>query len=500
LASLRFVILIAAILACHKSPAAAQDGFAGSALRDRSLKLHEKWTGQAEQLADKLDADGESAGAEAVRKLIRPAATGVISIPILPTTGPGTTAAPGNSAEKKPEWQLALARIRKQHARELYELAPAAFRAGDATLCYDVMREVIEHDPDHGPARGLMGFTRYGKDWVTPFAAGKLRAGQIWHATYGWVPKSHVAHYEKGEQLWKGQWLPAAEVAKFRQQWGNAWEVETDHYIVRTNTSLERAVQFADKLEKLHAVFFRLFADFFSPREQLAVLFEPANRRKPAGKAADADRRAAKKFRVHFYRTREEYIDALRPYVKSGLDASTGMYLTGTKIAYFFADQRMDESTVVHEATHQLFSESRESRQGDGSRGNYWVMEGIACYMESFRDRGDHVELGAWDTPRLKRGRDWIMAGKLVPIDKLARMETKDFDGPEVFSLYTQSACLSHFLMHHDQGRLRGTLVNYLEQVYMGKADFDTLSELTELRYDEMDRLFREHVVGAKYE
>jgi hypothetical protein len=325
-----------------------------------------------------------------------------------------------------------------------------------------------------------------------------LRAGQIWDGRFGWIPTNHLKRYEAGEQLWKGQWLPADQVMKFRAQWVNAWEVETEHYLVRTNSSLERGAAFAEKLEKLYAIFFRLFAGFFSPRDQLALLFDAPNRRTAFGKIDPPDRRAPKRFRVHFYRSPDEYMQALRPHVKSGLEISTGMYLPNTRIAYFYVHEQMDEATVIHEATHQLFSESREHPHGAGTQGNYWVIEGIACYMESFRDRGDHVELGHWDTPRLKIGRARILDGQqYLPIEKLVRMEMEHFQGPAVYALYSQSACLCHFLMHYDRGRYRDAFVRFLEEVYLGRADAQTLAHLLQLDYPEMERQFREHLEQA---
>jgi hypothetical protein len=350
----------------------------------------------------------------------------------------------------------------------------------------------VEHDPDHGQARALLGYTKYRTDWVTPYAAGKLRAGFIWHPTFGWIPKSHVAHYENDEQLWKGQWVPSSEVSRYRENWASAWEVETDHYIVRTNVSLERGVELATKLEKLYAVYFQLFAGFFSPREQMAVLFDPPNRRSSATKRTESDGRAGKKFRVHYYRSRDEFAEALRPYVKTGMDVTTGMYLTGTRIAYFYQTDTPEDSTVIHEGTHQLFSETREHRQGDGSRGNFWVLEGIACYMESFRERGDSVELGSWDTARMQRARQ--RRHSFIPLEKLLALDRSDFEGNDVKVLYAQSACLAHFLMHYDGGRYREALVNYLSEVYLGQANFQTLEDLLNVDYVTLQRQFREHV------
>jgi hypothetical protein len=463
-------------------------------LRDRHTQLREPFVREVERIAARCEARGQADEAAAVRRVIEPRGAGALSIPILPNPSPPAT------ADEQPEWSVALARVRREHARELFELARAAFQAGEISFCYDLVREVVEHDPDHGQARNLLGFTRYRDQWATPYAAGKLKSGQEWHARFGWTPRTHVARLEQGERLWKGQWLPADEVAKYREPWGNAWEIETEHYVVRTNVSLERGVEFADRLEKLYAIFFRLFAGFFSPRDQMAMLFDPPGRRNALGTRDPATRQPPKRFRVNFYRTRDEYLEALRPHVRFGLGDSTGMYLTNTRTAYFYVHEEMDDATVIHEATHQLFAETREHPNAAGTRGNYWVLEGIACYMESFRERDGRVELGGWETPRFKVGRDWIVKDhKYVPAEKLTRLEIRDFDTPDVHSLYAQSACLCHFLMHHDGGRHRDVLVKYLEQVYLGRAEPSTLAELLEMDFADLDRAFVKHVAAKGF-
>lgn len=476
------------------SPTWCQRAASATDLRAPHGQLRSRWLAEVTQIADQCAARGHQAESEEIRRLLQPPERGVLRISVLPTIGPPAATAPVRSSQSP--CQAALSRVEKQYARKLFQLARAAFRAGDIAYCYDLVREVVEHDPDYGEARALLGFTRYRDSWVSPFAARKLRTGHLWSSRFGWVTRGQLAHYERGEQSWKGQWLPAEQVAQFRKSWPNAWQVDTQHYMVRTNVSLERGVSFAEDLEKLHAIFFRLFAGFFTPREQAALLFE-GNRR--AGFSRQRESGPHRRFRVNFYRTAEEYMHATRPHVKFGLEATTGIYVPATRTAYFYVHEEMDQATVIHEATHQLFFESGQGRQTTGSPANYWVIEGIACYMESFEDCGDHVELGNWDTPRLKVGRQRIRRGQYVPIEKLVRLGLKDFEGPAVYTLYSQSACLCHFLMHHDNGRYREALVRYIEAVCLGQASGETLQDLVGVEYAELERQFREHVATASY-
>ena len=459
---------------------------------------------QAAQAAEQCEAQGKVADALAIREKLEPARGQTISIPLLGM--PDLPAArTGDADAKRRGWPSLLDRARKQYARDLFDLAAAAYRVGDVSTCYELVCEVIEHDPDHPQARGLLGQTRSHNQWVTPYAAAKLTSGQIWDSRFGWIAKKQLARYENGERPWKGQWLPAEEVAHYRSDWANAWEIETEHYLVRTNVSLERGVAFAEKLEKLYSIFFRLFAGFFTPREQLAVLFEARARRDGAARPADVVPRGPRRFHVDFFASFEQYAAAVRPHIRTGahirtgVEGTTGVYVPGTRTAYFFADEQMDEATVIHEATHQLFAETRDHPQAAALHGNHWVIEGIACYMESFRDRGDHVELGSWQTPRLQIGRARIVEQNLyVPLDKLVRLGMDDFRGPAIFALYSQSACVCRFLMQYDNGIYREALVKYLEEVYAGRANSATLSELTGVDYTGLDEQCRSHIEAGE--
>ena len=63
---------------------------------------------------------------------------------------------------------------------------------------------------------------------------------------------------------------------------------------------------------------------------------------------------------------------------------------------------------------------------------------------------------------------------------------------PRIARLYTQSAGLTHFLMHYDGGRYRDALVAYLSTVYSGRDVPASLAQLTGVGYDILDRQYRE--------
>ncbi len=69
---------------------------------------------------------------------------------------------------------------------------------------------------------------------------------------------------------------------------------------------------------------------------------------------------------------------------------------------------------------------------------------------------------------------------------------------PRIASIYSQSAGLATFLMHYDDGRYRGALGRYLLAVYNGKANATTLSDLTGVEYERLDREYRAFLAPGK--
>jgi len=461
--------------------------------------LRGRWLAQVRALRESCLRAGEAELAAELERWLRQPADDLIRLRVPDTFGgagaPQRAGAAAGSSSVKAGRRAAWLTLRRQHARELFELASKAFHAGQIALCYELLWRVIELDPDHGPTRALLGFTRYGDRWVSPYAASKLRAGFVWHRRFGWIPKGSVRRYEQGQRLWRGRWLPAERVNRLRSSWANAWEVQTQHYLVRTNTSLERGVEFAERLERFYFAFYRLFAGCFERSGDLAALFSSGGRRTALGTFRRQQR--TRRFRVYFYRTKDEYLRAAGKQVRMELRGTVGIYVPGARTAYFFADPKMDTATLYHEATHQLFCETRRTTTKLLTASNYWVVEGVPCYMESLKDDGEQIVLGGWDCPRLKVGRLRILAGDYVPLDRFIALRMREFGGRRIQSLYSQAACLCRFLLHYQGGIYRDAFIRYVDAVYSGTAHTGSLSELAGTDYGSLQQQFLQHLRNA---
>lgn len=392
-------------------------------------------------------------------------------------------------------WRTQLRSRQQEFAKELYALSRKSLRAGHVSFSIDLVREILLHDSDHIDARKILGFVRNGEEWVSAFEKEKLKRKEVWTDQFGWLPRDSVDRYQRGERFYNRRWISAASEAEIRHDFTNAWEVKTEHYLVKTNHSLERGVELARKLEDFHGLFFQMMAGFFNSAADVEQLI--------AGHNANPRANAVKQNVVHYYRSRDEYIAALKTETTQPIEITRGIFFPRNMIAYFFYDPDSDDdSTLYHEATHQLLSGSRPMTGEIGIKSDFWIIEGIACYMESFRREGDRFSVGDPSHIRLRAARmHYLEEGFFLPLRELSRMGMIAFQGIEkarLGKIYSQGAALTHFFMHYGDGRYREALIEYLSQIYSPtkavRENPDSLEDLTGIANEVLDRQYAEYI------
>ncbi len=193
---------------------------------------------------------------------------------------------------------------------------------------------------------------------------------------------------------------------------------------------------------------------------------------------------------VVYFHDKRQYQRALKS------DISMGLYLPENRTAYFYAGSEDTQRTMYHEATHQLFHQTRRVAEGTGAKANCWLIEGIAMYMETFRREGDCFVLGGLNDIRLQAARYHLAKNDFyVPFDRLVRLGVRDIQtDPQIAKLYSQIAAMTSFLMHYDGGRYRDALVKCLAAIYDGSQDPDLLARETGTSYAELDKQYREYM------
>jgi hypothetical protein len=380
------------------------------------------------------------------------------------------------------EWRAKWQGLRDRQAEALMSLAKRAVGEHHPSLAFELVTDAVRENPDHKQARRMLGYSRFRDAWRTPFEVKQLAAGKVWHEKFGWLLKAHLERYDKGDRYYRGRWLPAAEEAELRHDLAHGWRVESEHYVVTTNHSLEEGVRLSRRLELLYGVWQQAFVAYPAGEAEVARRLEG---RPP--------RREPSPHNVVYYRSRKEYNDALRS-AQPKIEITLGIYFASTRTAYFFAGDDQEPGTLYHEATHQLFQETRAVAPDVGREANFWIVEGIACYMESLAEHAGYCTLGGANAGRMPAARHRLVEDKFyVPLAELVQfgLESLQHD-PRIATLYSQSSGLADFFMHVGQGRYRDALVRYFDAVYSGTAGPRTLAELTGASYETLDRQYRQ--------
>ncbi len=477
----RSILLLAVCASCWPSVAGAD------ALQREAQTQFEQYRADLKDLAAWCTEQGLTEQSRQTLAVLGPSDPYKLFIPNLPrVVGPG--APPEDASPEVAEWHRRLLQLRAEYAASFYDLARRVVRVRPS-LAYELALAAIRANPDHEAVRRIFGYQKYLGEWRTVYEVGQLRAGKVWDERFGWLAKTHLQRYEQGMRLHDGRWISAEDDAHRRVDIRNGWEIETEHYQIRTNHSLEAGVQLGVKLEALHNIWQQLFIRFYASQADVVALFGgQAQRRQAAGP----------RYQVAFFRDRDDYNRSLRAAMPN-IDVSVGVYIPNMRRAYFFAGGDYDDRTLFHEATHQLFQESRRVTPNLGERGNFWIVEGIALFMESLHLEGDYWTLGKLDDVRFHAARVRLLRDDFyIPLAEFTRLGMSDVQAdPRIATLYSQAAGLTHFLVFHEGGVYRDALVQYLSAVYTGRDTPQTLAELLGSGYPETDAAYRRFITEA---
>jgi hypothetical protein len=457
---------------------------------DRAAEdLNAKYRGQLDVLAAWCQSHGLAEQARKTRSWLRPRDPNKLYLAILPQAV-GRPPLADDAPENVVQWDNQMDKLQHKQAAALFDLARKAVLHNRASLAFDLMMAAIHEYPDHEAIRRILGYEKYQGQWRSADELACLKKGMVWDASFGWIPKSRVHRYHAGERYANGRWVSAEDDARLHRDIQAGWIIQTDHYRVRTNDSLEAGVKLGQSLERLYRVWKQLFIRYYASEEQVASLFDGRSR----GRRMDLPR-----YDVTYFRDREEYNRYLGATIPN-IGISVGYYIPQLRQAFFFGGKDYDPRTLNHEATHQLFNESRPAVPTAGHRDNFWVIEGIAMYMESLHEEDGFYVLGGSDDVRMQAARFRLLNDNFyVPLAEFNAMGKDQVQADKrIATLYSQAAGLTHFLIHGQGGRYRDALVSYLAAVYSGQANTGTLAQLTGSSYEDLDRQYRQFMEARR--
>ena len=355
---------------------------------------------------------------------------------------------PPSSDTERPSFSNKTQAILNRHAESLFAVAKTLAARGNEGEAYRALFEVLMLSPTHPQSLKILGPTLNDlfSEMSTQPKITRMRKAE---RTYGW---------------------PA-----------NTWfRIDSEHYTILSNASAQDLREIIIALERLYVVWDQVFYDYWAPQGRLLDAFsdqEPLNHRR------------TRKHAIVVFASRQDYVDRLNGTAPN-IEDSKGYYAVKRRQSLFYLGDPSLQKTWLHEATHQLFQERFAARQSVGDRANFWLVEGIAMYMESLVDKGQYATLGGMFSGRLQYARFNLFTRQFFrPIEELCELGQQEFQNdPRVRQLYSESAGVTHWLMSGGEIKRQKHIMELLKRVYQAKAQPDTLLTLTGWSIDSANR------------
>ncbi|QEG38384.1 leucine-rich repeat domain-containing protein [Roseimaritima ulvae] len=238
-------------------------------------------------------------------------------------------------------------------------------------------------------------------------------------------------------------------------------QCETPHFAVYSTASRAMTIAVAERLERFYWVWSQVFFPLWEGRTDI--------RRGIQGGGGIGS--GNEKLQVVLFRDADAYVENLQRHVP-GVERSTGFYSDQQRCTFLFAGRGADPATWYHELTHQLLREATRSKlrvvDRPGETAEFWLIEGIACYMESVRFGPTYALVGGWESPRLQYARyRWLSAGDRMTLAELVptgRQSAQQLD--DIARWYAHAAAYTHLLMDNGLQDGRASVFAKLQQLY----------------------------------
>jgi hypothetical protein len=348
-------------------------------------------------------------------------------------------------------WRQEFETIRHAQADRLWKLAKSSMRNQQAARAIQLMYEVLRERPEDRLARKALGLGKWdsGEKDADRFEPQLARVPQ---QAYGWPARKY-------------------------------WRIQTDHFSISTNHSAKAAAGLSRRLESFYDIWQQVFVRFWTT---------PTAVRQTMAKRG-LKRRSSSRHDVVLFKDRDEYVAYLRQYEPQA-DITLGVYRDSDRVAYFFAGDDSLRSTWRHEVSHQLFQESLRKGNSVAQENNFWLIEGIALYLESLKKHDGFYTLGGFESERLQYARYRAISDKFyIPLSELVPLGRHELQqDSRLRRLYSQAAGLTHFLMDGENAQYRDSVIDMLRRQYEGKDNQSMLADLTKTSLERLDEGYRD--------
>ncbi|MBT6847104.1 MAG: DUF1570 domain-containing protein [Planctomycetaceae bacterium] len=353
-------------------------------------------------------------------------------------------------SQLKQFWWASFMKLRRARADHLFQQAKVLAQAEPAQS-YRLLHEVLHEDYRHAAARKILN---YSDSTVFLLQPKPIRA-KTRHAYTDWEANDY-------------------------------YRVSTPHFDIYTDSKPADGVKIARQVERLYSVWQQLFVEFWCDTAVLAERFNGSN--KPLY--------ARKRHQIILFSSREEYQGFFKRRTGATVN-SVGFYAAEQKHSFLFVSDPPKASTWLHEVTHQLFFELGAQVPDVAAGQNIWAIEGVAMYMESFREHGHFVTVGGFESYRLQFARYRKTVDQFyLPLQQLTALGNSQLSSHvEIRRLYSQCVGLAHFLMDADNGKYRDPFFQLLRKIYTNTSTAGTLRQLSGRSFEELDAAYAKFLV-----
>ena len=369
-------------------------------------------------------------------------------------TSKSNPAAPAGVDQNLQQWLIKINAAKIEHSKRIFTLAEKSIAAGSPATAYQLLHEVLHYDRDNADVRAMLGHKKLDNGWHVASDSFRWRTSKIDHPT---LP------------LEKGQYFKAV----------------TPHFEIDSTADETRTRHLANQLERAHAVWRQVFFDYWGSKKNLKDCI--------AGKRQI--RIPSRKFKVVFFRNKQQYAAVMSPLVR-GIEKSSGYYSIQRRMSFFYDGDKLAEKTWRHELTHQLFRESRGRVPENAFKNNYiWLDEGVASYFESMADHDHYVTLGGFDARRTQFARiQATLQDNSMPIDSLNALSQEQWQRRADANLYSQSAAVVDMFLNDEMGKHEQNFVELMQVIYKGRPKPGLIEKTLGHAASHFDARFQEYL------
>jgi hypothetical protein len=294
------------------------------------------------------------------------------------------------------------------------------------------------------------GLVKVGEEWMTPEDKAKVEKGLV-KVAGRWITNEEKENLEKGLYNVDGKWISKEEANTIRSNWDKAWEVRTEHYLIKTNRDIDFANHVAEIVEKEYAALKEFIGIEPKLKEPLKVFIV-------------RNIEEYRQFGNNFARGHEAYHSSQKGSFHAVNHPET------PAVAYYYKDEAYNylwtDPWLYHVLAEQYLAETLPNITSP------WLVEGIATYFELFK----------FFRPEMRRyrkmvtGERFIKLADLMKVERLSDSESSGFmigddvgnDKPQAI----QAGLIMLYLAEAGPAEHRETLKKYFQK--MAKATNDT--------------------------